>query len=137
MYIPTFIKSSSQWRMARASMMRRNATLNPVSLPLRFQSMLLSNTLLGEGLLLVVYPIFSSILCLPLTLLLTLLSRLVGSLLDPPLLLLNLVSDLSSVLYNHLLLVLGALLQIRLLRCGGHREYGARIGLLGVRLRSS
>lgn len=98
--------------------------------------MLLSNTLLGEGLLLVVYPIFSSILCLPLTLLLNLLSRLVGSLLDPPLLLLNLVSDLSSVLYNHLLLILGALLQIGLLRCGGRREHGARIGLLSVRHRS-
>src|SRR5215207_11630114 len=40
-------QSSSQRRMARASMTRRNATPNPVGLPLRFQSMLSLNTLLG------------------------------------------------------------------------------------------
>src|SRR5215204_1642730 len=97
-------QSSSQRRMARASMTRRNATPNPVGLPLRFQSMLSLNTLLGVFLL-IVYPVFSSILCSPLTVLLNL----------PPLFL-NYVSDLSSVLHNILLFVHNTLLQIRLLR---------------------
>ena len=116
-------------------MTRRKATPNPVGLPLCFQSILWSDTLLG-ALLLIIYPVFSSILCLSLTLLLNLLTRFVGSLLDLPLLFLNFFLDLSPVHRNLLLLVLEALLQIKLLRRGGRRRDGARIGLPDARLRS-
>jgi hypothetical protein len=77
--------------------------------------MLSLNTLLGVFLL-IVYPVFSSILCSPLTVLLNLPTRFLGYPLDLPLLFLNYVSDLSSVLHNILLFVHNTLLQIRLLR---------------------
>ena len=97
--------------------------------------MLSLNTLLGVFLL-IVYPVFSSILCPPLTVLLNLPTRFLGYPLDLPLLFLNYVTDLSSVLHNILLFVHDTLLQIRLLRQGGRRGHGARIGLLDDRLRS-
>ena len=80
--------------------------------------MLSLNTLLEGVFLLIVYPVFSSILCPPLTVLLNLPTRFLGSLLDLPLLFLNYFSDLSSVLHNVLLFVHDILLQIRLLRQG-------------------
>src|ERR671912_303202 len=111
--------------MARASRTRRNATPNPVGLPLRFQSILLSNPSFG-GLLLIVSSVCSSVLCPPLSLVLNFLTRFVDSLLDFPLLFLDFFPNLTSVLYNLLLLLRDTLLQIGLLRRGGRRGHGAR-----------